>query len=234
MTIIAHFVRPVAEGKRPAVIALHGCGGPLSRNGGLSRRHMDWGLRLSGLGYAVVFPNSFGSRGHGPLCRARPRPVKQSQRAKDVFAAYDWLIKQPFVDPKRIALLGWSNGAGTVLRVATLPQARVLKTAIAFYPSCKFMLSQTSRTPKIPISILIGESDDWTPAQPCVELSKKWTSPIHVYPGAYHGFDTPNSKLRVRKGVAFSANGSGEVHVGTNPAARDAAIKEVERLLGKI
>ncbi len=46
-----------------------------------------------------------------------------------------------------------------------------------------------------------------------------------IYPGAYHGFDAPNSKVRLRKGLG--AVKSGEAHVGTDPTARAAAIREV-------
>ena len=52
----------------------------------------------------------------------------------------------------------------------------------------------------------IGEADDWTPAAPCrtlVEAQKAVR--LFTYPGAYHGFDTPNLPVKTRRGVAFSA-----------------------------
>jgi dienelactone hydrolase len=44
--------------------------------------------------------------------------------------------------------------------------------------------------------ILIGEKDDWTPAEPCrwlVETAQAQGYPvlIKVYPGAHHSFDSP-------------------------------------------
>ncbi len=51
------------------------------------------------------------------------------------------------------------------------------------------------------------------------------------YPGAYHDFDAPNVPIRVRTGLAMTANKSGQAHVGTDPAARAAAIDKVMRLL---
>ena len=50
---------------------------------------------------------------------------------------------------------------------------------------------------------------------------------IHVYPGAHHDFDHPNRPLQVRTGLAFSVDGSGRVHSGTNAAARADALKRV-------
>ena len=45
---------------------------------------------------------------------------------------------------------------------------------------------------------------------------------------AYHGFDTPESPVKVRKGIGSLKKG--EAHVGTNEAAREAAIAEVRRI----
>ncbi len=39
---------------------------------------------------------------------------------------------------------------------------------------------------------------------------------------------TPRTRrMRILKGLTFTANGNGEAHIGTNPAARDASIAEV-------
>jgi dienelactone hydrolase len=50
---------------------------------------------------------------------------------------------------------------------------------------------------------------------------------IIVYPGAHHDFDRPNSPIRLRTGLAYTADPSGKAHVGTNPAARADALKRV-------
>jgi dienelactone hydrolase len=54
-----------------------------------------------------------------------------------------------------------------------------------------------------------------------------------VYPGAYHDFDHPNRPVQVRTGYAFSVDGSGKVHTGTNPVARADAIKRVQEWLSR-
>ena len=53
--------------------------------------------------------------------------------------------------------------------------------------------------------------------------------PHIAYPGAYHDFDAPGIPVHVRSGL--SAVKGGRAHIGTNPAARAAAIGEVMRLL---
>jgi dienelactone hydrolase len=56
---------------------------------------------------------------------------------------------------------------------------------------------------------------------------------IITYPGAYHDFDRPNFPVRQRKGLAFTANGSGTAHLGTNEAARTDAITRVPQWLSQ-
>ena len=52
-----------------------------------------------------------------------------------------------------------------------------------------------------------------------------------VYPGAYHEFDRPDYPVRELSGLAYTADGSGRAHVGTNPAARADALKRVPEWL---
>lgn len=86
----------------------------------------------------------------------------------------------------------------------------------------------------IPLQILIGASDDWTPAAPCLELAERVRAaggPMEIvaYDGAFHDFDAPNVPTRIRKNVATTPTGTATV--GTNEEARRAAIERVEWLL---
>jgi len=230
-TITGYLFRPDDPGPFPAIVALHGCGGLFKRNGqAFSSRHADWAQRFHKAGYVVLFPDSFGSRGHESLCKVKKRPVKHADRVGDARAAADWLTGQDFIDAGKLVLLGWSNGGSTVMR-AVAPDAAPLKTdfkaAIAFYPSCRWALNKAAWQPRIKPVIHIGAADDWTPPGPCKELAAKWGLRLALYKGAYHGFDAPNSKVRVLTGRAYSSSGDGKVHVGTNHAARKAAIADV-------
>jgi dienelactone hydrolase len=124
--------------------------------------------------------------------------------------------------------MGWSHGAMSVLwalRPGFLDATPRFKTAIAFYPGCRQIADLDGWRPRVPLTVLIGASDDWTQPGPCRELAERTGFKFIEYPGAYHGFDAPNSKVRVRKGLG--AVKSGEAHVGGDPTARAAAIKEV-------
>ena len=112
LVLDAMLYRPHGHGPFPAVVALHGCAG-LGKHG-LAARYRDWAERLVSIGFAVLLPDSFGSRGLGPQCRTRKRSVRAGrERVADANAARRWLQEQPFVKPDRVSLLGWSNGATT-------------------------------------------------------------------------------------------------------------------------
>ena len=236
----AQWFRPAdAKAPVPVVIALHGCGGNNRSDGRPLARTIDWTERWLAAGYAVLWPDSFGSRGLGSQCENRKRTVFPRQRARDARAAAQWVATQPGIDANRIALVGWSNGASTVLYAvqndgpAPAPDFR---TAIAFYPGCRAPMERAEKdgtkwASRLPMTILIGAADDWTPPEPCRELSRTPSVRYIEYEGAYHGFDSPNSPIRIRRGLAFTANGSGVAHQGTDPKARAAAIAEVTAIL---
>ena len=77
--------------------------------------------------------------------------------------------------------------------------------------------------------ILVGESDDWTPAAPCHELAARFPGQIVLatYPGAYHDFDAPGRTVEERSGLATPPSGTGHAHIGTNEPARQDALRRV-------
>jgi dienelactone hydrolase len=228
--------RPEGEGPFPAIIALHGCGGIYRRDGKqLGARHNDWAQRLVAAGFVVLFPDSFNSRGFAEICTLKDRLITAKARADDVAAATRWIATQPFVDQNRLALLGWSHGASTTLWAigqALLPDGPKFKTAIAFYPGCSAIARAETWRPQVPLTILMGGADDWTPPAPCRDLASRTGLRYVEFPDAYHGFDVPNEPVRVRTGLALAKGG--QAHIGTNAQAREAAIVEVMKLLAAV
>ncbi|MBT9287938.1 dienelactone hydrolase family protein [Prosthecodimorpha staleyi] len=235
----AHVWSPAGPGPHPAVIALHGCSGLYDRKGRVSARHADWGERLSAAGYRVVMPDSFGSRGaSGSQCRTSDRVARAGrERIGDAMTVLDHLAGRADVRRDAIFLLGWSNGGSTVLnavgsaaRAAGSPDFRA---AIAFYPGCRVQAERGTWKSRTDLLILIGEADDWTPAEPCRRLAAG--DPGHVtlvtYPGAYHDFDHPDLKIHSAAGLAFTGSGTGSAHTGTDPAARRDAIERAGAFL---
>jgi len=233
---------PQGAGPHPAVVALHGCGGLVDKSGRPSDRHDDWGQRLAGLGFIVLFPDSYTSRNLGPQCRNAERDVKPSrERTDDANAALAYLAARPDVKPSAISLLGWSNGGTSVLYAIEdrhRPQGTDFAKAVAFYPGCRAPLAAGHWQTRLPLMILIGDADDWTAAAPCRQLTvtaqaQHESVDLVVYPGAYHDFDHPNLPVHLNDGMAFTASNSGLAHSGTNPAARADAIQRAPAYLAR-
>ncbi|PZU94613.1 MAG: dienelactone hydrolase family protein [Chelatococcus sp.] len=234
--------RPAGPGPFPAIVALHGCGGLWRQDGRLSIRHADWGERLSKAGYLVLMPDSYGSRGLDSQCGVKELTVRPSrERVSDAAAARRWLQTRGDVKADSIALLGWAGGGAAVLAAVRADRRPGdlkpdFTRAIAFYPSCRFQLESESFTARIPLLMLMGDADDWTPAAPCDLLAKAAVKrgekvELVLYPGALHDFDHPRLEVRERSDIAYSATGTGKATVGTNPAAREDALKRVGSFL---
>ena len=195
--LLGYMTHPAGEGPFPAVVVLHGCGG-------LGSTTINWADRLSVWGYVALAVDTYGSRGIHIRCRDTGRSAFIDQPL-DAGNAHDFLARQKFVDAQRIAVLGTSMGGTAVLNLASPDDlfARLhpgqFRAAIALYPSCNGF----SGIMTMPTLVLIGDRDDWTPAQRCREM-KNGTDVIGetrglgdrsmvdlvVYRGAYHSFDT--------------------------------------------
>lgn len=243
LTLHAALYRPAGPGPFPAVVALHDCGGLSQRPNAASQLYGAWASHLVADGFAVLFPDSFGSRGLGPQCSVRQSKVRSSrERIADADAARHWLQTQNFIRADRISLLGWASGATAALwtvrpNTLTRDAGADFRSAVAFYPGCR-RLRLTAWSARVPTLILIGSADDWTLASTCQQMvagarGRSARAEIVVYPGAPHGFDRANAPLRLRTGLAHTANPSGEAHRGTNPAARADALKRVPRFLAR-
>jgi len=240
-----------AAKRYPAVVFMHGCGGLLTRSGRVISREADWARRLSAQGYIVLAVDSFTTRNQPREC-AGGGPVRpQIERPLDAYGALRWLQSRIDVIPERVGLMGWSHGGGTVLfaigpggpRQRDVGQAKSpgsdFRAAIAFYPGwCNEQAQNgTQWNTTVPLLILTGESDVWTRAAPCeafVESVRRHGAPVElqVYPDAYHDFDFPH--LPVRSRPEFTNRRTGVVPItGTNPSAREDAIKRVTAFLAQ-
>ncbi len=234
-------VRPAGEGPFPVVLLLHGCSGPLTRSGQIAARERVWMELLAAEGYATFLLDSFNPRGIASICTQGDRPISaEEDRPFDAYAALGWLRNQPFADPNRIAIFGWSHGAMTTL--AAISAAVIEKvgwsgpgfrTAVAFYPGC-LAASKTAYRTDVPMLMQLGGKDDWTPARYChrlVDMLRHDGRDIAVdtYPGAYHAFDNPSGEVRQRR--INSGGGERAVHVGANPVARKKAIARTKEWL---
>lgn len=234
--------RPAGPGPFPAVVTLHGCNGLWRADGQLSLRHSDWAEQLVQAGMLVLMPDSYGSRKLGSQCGVKDASVRPSrERVADAGAARRWLQSRTDVRKDMIALMGWSGGGSAILAAARKDRSPAdgapdFTRAVAFYPSCRLQSESASFAARLPVMILMGDADDWTPPAPCDFLTKaaqRRGEPVELvlYPGALHDFDHPRLEVKERSDIAYSATGTGKATVGTNPAAREDAIRRVKAFL---
>jgi dienelactone hydrolase len=242
ISLKAILYRPEGAGPFPAVIAMHDCSGLTNPAGRLTAKYREWAQLLVRDGFLVLFPESYGSRGLGNQCSARSRLVRpEHEMVDDANASRRWLSQRPEVRTDRISLLGWSNGASSVLWTVR-PQRKAedkpdFRSAVAFYPVCR-RLDSTAWSARIPTLILIGAADDVTSPQDCEHMvagakGRSARISMTVYPGALHDFDHPNRPPQVRTGYGVSADDTGRIHTGTNAAARADSLKRVPQWLGR-
>ncbi len=226
-------------GRRPVVVALHGCGGLHTSRGVMDARYIEYAARWNAAGWHVLLPDSFGARGKTSICRepSAERSVTVAMRRQDVNIALQWLMSQPDVDPRRVALVGWSNGGSTVLRTIYRPDWPLTPAAaIALYPSCAASLRNERYATAVPLLLLVGALDDWTPPRPCEDLARRLASgtpaaavQLVSYADSYHGFDS-STPVRTLKDIPSGVDGR-SVRVGGNPAARADALGRIDQFL---
>lgn len=182
--------KPEGIGPFPAVVMLHGCSG-VQR---FKTQFESWANRLVGWGYVPLIVDSFVPRGINDVCNNPLSTIILRTRSHDAYDAKSYLSELPYVDRNRIAVMGWSHGGISVLTIVEnlYEYNSPFKAAIAFYPWCSFLVQ-----PNAPLMILIGESDDWTPAHRCRQAMPSMETEheiiLKIYPGAYHDFDNEGS-----------------------------------------
>jgi dienelactone hydrolase len=151
-------------------------------------------------GYVILLVDSYTTRRIDHACISGAFAMF-FRRRPDAYGALVFLARQTFVDPHRVAAVGFSSGAWVTLSAAE-PNAFELfdppsdlrfRAAAAFNPPCREAVAR----PGIPALIFIGALDDWTPAAECTSKIASWGNdgpPVElvVYPGAYHGFYYPH------------------------------------------
>jgi dienelactone hydrolase len=189
--------KPPGAGPFPAVVYMQGCGGinaPLLR--AVNKTTTD---HLLAKGVAILIVDPFTPRNEPTgVCANLGDQEKASQYfsrgSNDILAALKVLEAMPDIDTKHIFLQGYSYGAiASLIATETKNPANHAKIAgvIAYYPLC-----YDGVDPSVPVLVLIGEKDDWTPAEKCQAVTGKTDFEVVVYPGATHVFNQPSEKPR--------------------------------------
>lgn len=198
------FVPPNHEGKKlPALIVFHTCAG-------IKEHIRYWSKEAIKEGFVVLVPDSM--RGLRTDCGSPPN-VPNGRWVKDALDAAAHLATLPYVDQKRISIVGFSKGAFVSTWIASSGVAKALRpdapsiaSAVAFYGFCG--IGPTRARPKgavilqsdtdRPLLMLFGGKDNETPPTSCLEALpglKANGAPVewHLYPEATHCWDCAES-----------------------------------------
>jgi carboxymethylenebutenolidase len=198
--IVGYLFKPAGDGPHPAIVLLHGRGGPYSANDNsdctfvgravtspcnaatLSKRHKMWGEFWAQRGVLALLPDSFGPRGkaHGFGRFTHGDPDRDATNEKtvrpfDAEGALAWLRARDDVDGRRILLQGWSNGGSTALNVMIRQGARDgFRAALAFYPGCgKEALLDVAVKTTAPVAMFLASDDEEVSPTICQHVAKR-------------------------------------------------------------
>ena len=251
--------KPDGPGPFPAIVIMHDCSGLGSRSSGAPDRWATK-LMGEGY-VAVIPDSFTTRGHAGGVCTdpsPSRTEVSPTRRVRDAYAALAYVRTLAYVDGSRVGLMGGSHGGTTTLASMVAPandreflarEKRVgFTAALALYPNCAarygdWQVRRQSGSsgpvtgyvgvykPVAPLLILIGENDDWTPAEPCRKLTEAaqqagYPVRIKIYPGAHHSFDSNRPVTYNGQRVnANSATGRGAT-TGGDPKAWADSIRE--------
>ncbi len=113
-------VKPDGPGPFPVVIQMHGCGGVQPFQG-------RYAQAAAAAGVAAVNVDSLAPRGisrseaHLTVCSGLR--LRGAERARDFVAMLHWLEGQAWADSRRVAAIGWSHGAWSIMEALAAPPA---------------------------------------------------------------------------------------------------------------
>lgn len=205
--------RPSGPGPFPAVLVLHGCEGM----GPLETQTVS---ALAKQGYVALALDTLAPQGIKNACSD---PAAFVTSARYAYVALGWLATQPYVVGDHLGVVGFSMGSieilGLIDPLTPRPPPPGLRVAVAYYPNC----DRRSPDVGVPLQILDGAADDWTPAPACQSLAQAATAAgktvqITTYPGVTHAFNMPSQGQRTYLGhvLRYDAAATADASAKTN------------------
>jgi len=212
--------KPSGQGPFPAIVML-------SSAKGWSEAWNKWVERFNKWGYVALQVETLASRGRSSIFDDGGSWPTLSPRdaAQDAHDAKAYLCGLPYVDGKRVSLIGWFFG-GWAVPYAIDPSESIrnrgspFRAAIAFDPLCDQPLMGFDS----PLLILHGELDDWHSVARCriIQGRSEHEITLKIYPSAYMAFDL--------EGMDMTIDGHRLLY---NPAAAADAFEQVKNFLAK-
>jgi carboxymethylenebutenolidase len=193
-----------ANNKVPGVIMIH-------ENRGLNNYIKDMANTLAKQGYAVLAVDLFKGQTatNNDQARLLSTSVRnhQSEAINNLQSAVKYISSLPFVDPTKIASIGWCFGGGQSLQLALNSQNHPLVATILYYGTPLVTDSQQLSKIKWPILGIFGDKDQANPL-PLISKFKaaldtdKISNEILIYKGLGHAFANPSNQNYAPKETA--------------------------------
>jgi dienelactone hydrolase len=193
-------------GKRPGVLVVHEWTGI---NPYIKRRIGE----LAALGYVAFAADIYG-KGVRPKNReeaAAQAKLYKSNRAlmrARATAGLAALLRQPQVDPRRVAAIGYCFGGTTALELARSGAA--LAATVSFHGNLDTPSPDDAKRIKGAVLVLHGADDPVVPAKEVLAFQEEMRRArvdyqLVAYGGAVHSFTNPGAGSDPSKGVAYDA-----------------------------
>ena len=188
-------------GQRPAVLMIHA-------REGMTPKTLGFAEMWAKLGYVSFAADIFGY-GQGVL----PKDIPEMQAQMGIYtkdralmrartqAGYDALVKNPMVDPSKVALIGYCFGGAVGVEFGST--GAPLAGNVSIHGSFRDHAAGWAKSAKGMFLILHGAEDEGYPLttvdQVVQELrGAKVPFQLEVYSGTGHGFSTPKNKAEER------------------------------------
>ncbi len=192
-----------ADAKLPAVVLVHGSGGVYPE------QITYWARLLNEQGIAAFVIDIFGPRGVKSTGEDQSQ-VPFAADTADAFAALGMLASHPRIDPKRIAVMGFSRGGITAVRSGVVriingsaPSGLRFAAHVALYSGgCAGGLAVTPKPGAFapePMLFVHGDADDYAYVSDCRSYAQRIAAAgtpteFIVLPGVRHKFDVDNGR----------------------------------------
>lgn len=180
---------------------------------GLSDDNKQEADNLAKKGYVAIAADIYGKgvRPKSPEEAGKTAGIYKSDRAllkKRILAAYDLLIKNPKVDPKKIIVFGYCFGGMTALELAR--SGAELAGIVSFHGNLDSPQPEEAKNIKGKVLILHGAIDPYVPASQIQEFQNNMDRAnkdyqMIKYSGAVHAFTNKKAGDDIKKGAAYNA-----------------------------
>ena len=179
----------------PAVVLLHGAAGVLYQ------REMTYARQFAAMGVAALVIDVFGGRtDRASGFIERLLEITETMMIADAYSGLRFLSRHQAVDPRRVALVGFSYGGMASVLAAYAQVAETMApdglrfaAHVAFYGPCLARL-EDRRATGAPVLMVWGSEDALIDPERCAEIAadlRQGGAPVRTvaYDGAYHQWD---------------------------------------------